>query len=486
MSALRKSLALVVALTLVLTTVAVGLAWGPTNGAPGPLGSGEGGDGGDADRSTARPPFSVTVTAERVGSTTTEYTMAFDFDDDAGTVRFSPRGAALVVDSDGFETGVATAERRDGAETGRLVYRVDAADLATAAGTDEWLATTALDGQFEWTTADGDERGSAWLQEGPAVDANWTATVEGTGEMSLGGFVHFGSHERLTREVDGRTVTMIVSPEVSDQFDPSARLSALAAMDRQFGGGGRAGPLVVFAVSDDRGQDRVVRNFRARGVGKFSTMYVTESVDNDTLFHEYVHTRQTFLTNTSGETGWLVEASAQYYMKLYDWKVGDRSLEKEVVPGLNVPQQSADAVLSQPYTWDQRYRGIERAPYTKGSRVIAYLDQRIREETGGDRTFEDVLRRINERGGVQSNEAFAGVVADVAGDESLANETLRYATTEANPAKEHDLSVIPPDQRAAVQEQSGGESGGSPGFGLGAGVAALLGLLAAATRERGR
>jgi PGF-CTERM protein len=464
-----------------------------------------------ADRDVTRrdsrvpaPPFDLNVTAARVGNTTVEYTLRFDFDDRAGNVSYEPFSEYTLVEMEGLELRPPGYVRADGAETARLVLRADVTEMFFAVGTEAHLTTRAPGGDLAWTTADGARR-SVQLDEAPYLDADWNATVVGPGAIALGGFVHFGPHERLDRRVDGRRITMIVPPDVGSRYDPAAKMAYLTAMARAFDVGGSSGSLVVFVVSEDRGPDRVVRSIPFGGAAYQSSFYVTESASNDTVAHEYVHTRQRFALNVSSQTRWLVEGSASYYERLYDWKVGDRSLTREVVPTFNVAQETGDAVLSTPSQWE-----TGAVPYRKGSAVIAYLDQRIRAETDGERTFADVLRRLNERGGVRSNEELAAIVADVAGNESLADVVLRYSTTEAFPADEHDVVVIPADQRppdatvvpsptptaadatgsanATTRETATqGDSGQTPGFGVGAGLAALLGLaVALGWRRRGR
>jgi hypothetical protein len=521
MSGISKTLAVLAVLALLASAGVVGAATPPqpsvdagpaVDGVPqtGAVAATTAAELQTADRDAARrgsraptPPFALNVTAARVDGTTVEYTVRFDFHEDAGDVSFEPSEEYALVDLEGLEPNPPGYARVDGAETARLVLRGNATDFAFAVGTETHLAvgtethltTSALDGELAWTTADGARR-SVFLATAPYVDADWNATVAGPGAMALGGYVHFGPHERLVRHVDGRQFTMIVPPDVGAQFDPTAKMAYLTSMARALDVGGPSGPLVVFAVSEDRGPDRVVRSIPSVGRADLSSFYVVESVWNDTVAHEYVHTRQRFLGNTTPRTRWLVEGGATYYERLYDWRVGDRSLTREVVPSFNHAGETGDAVLSAQFQWETAAPAV---PYRKGSAVVAYLDQRIRAETDGERTFADVLRRLNERGGVQSNEKFAAIVADVAGNESLAEVTLRYVTTDAHPAEDHDVVVIPADQRppeATVVPPSTSEStvgprtstatdsGRTPGFGVGAGLAALLALAVAVRRGR--
>lgn len=511
MAALHESVLLAALLVLAVPAGAAGpAAVGPPTADSAPFDDGRS-ERGAADRGPDRatapdPPFALNVTAERVGATTVEYTIRFDFHEDAENVSFEPAGASTFVSAEGLAPSPPGYARVDGAETGRLVLRENVTDRWFAVGTEAYLTTAALDGELSWSVAGEDARRSVFLDAAPYVDADWTASVAGPGAMALGGFVHFGPHERLDRRVDGQRFTMIVPPDVGDRFDPSARMAYLASVARESALGGPSGPLVVFVVPDDRGPDRVVRTIPSGGRAVRSSFYVVESVTNDTVAHEYVHTRQWFLRDTTPQTAWLVEGGAAYYDRLYDWQVGQRSLTTSVVPSLDHAGRFSDAVLSAPYEWDS-----SRVPYRKGASVVAYLDQRIRAETDGERTFADVVRRLNERGGVETNEAFAAVVADVAGNESLAEVTLRYVTTEAHPAADHEVVVIPADQRPpgatvvpsstpGTEDASGtgaetgtnaatrGASGRTPGLGAAAGLAALavLALALAARRARRR
>ncbi|WP_254535177.1 hypothetical protein [Halomarina litorea] len=123
--------------------------------------------------------------------------------------------------------------------------------------------------------------------------------------------------------------------------------------------------------------------------------------------HEYVHTRQAFAH--TGEMGWVVEGSADYYEYLIGLHNGDISyaeFHRRVTT-----DRDAGATLTDPDTWADWH-----TKYTKGRRVVAALDARLREETGGEASFQDVFYRMNTHDEVLTYDAFRGIVVDVGGD----------------------------------------------------------------------
>jgi len=82
----------------------------------------------------------------------------------------------------------------------------------------------------------------------------------------------------------------------------------------------------------------------------------------DVWTHEYVHTRQAYRTEASGQ--WITEASATHYAALFALDRGAAdfdAFERTLARGAREPD--ASAVLSNPTTWDGH------ADYTKGALV---------------------------------------------------------------------------------------------------------------------
>lgn len=137
-------------------------------------------------------------------------------------------------------------------------------------------------------------------------------------------------------------------------------------------------------------------------------IHESASVESGVAVHEYVHTRQAY--NSSKSMSWLDEASADYYtsLVLYNQNATSYRTFRDKV----TTSRDAEAVLAERDTWPSVY-----AEYTKGRRVLAALDAKIRKETNGNRTLQAVFRRLNEHSRSEpiTYDVFQRVVADVAG-----------------------------------------------------------------------
>jgi hypothetical protein len=126
---------------------------------------------------------------------------------------------------------------------------------------------------------------------------------------------------------------------------------------------------------------------------------------NNVWVHEYVHTRQSF--QLEPDMRWFREASAEYYGARLTYEQG-RITREQMLAHFGAPR--AAQRLTTPAEWSNR-----RVPYTKGARVLAVLDRNIRQTTSGQRSLEDVFRRMNHHDGAVSYADFRDIVASVAG-----------------------------------------------------------------------
>jgi hypothetical protein len=126
---------------------------------------------------------------------------------------------------------------------------------------------------------------------------------------------------------------------------------------------------------------------------------------NSVWLHEYVHTRQTFVL--ASDMRWFREASAEYYgaRLAFEQERIDRAAMRSHLDG-----RPRTATLTDPASWTDG-----KAPYTKGARVLALIDRKIRLSTDGERSLEDVFRRLNAQEGRVTYDDFEDAVAAVAG-----------------------------------------------------------------------
>lgn len=229
----------------------------------------------------------------------------------------------------------------------------------------------------------------------PTVDRR--TEVRGAG-VGADGFAYVGPHRVRERTVDGQRYRLVVPAAADTASEPPAILDALVAADRHYPDDDR--PVTAFAVPDGG------LAFREAGMARGTSLWVRASTPAaggaGVWEHEYVHTRQRF--RAVGDARWFAEASAEYYGLLLALQDRGRGLDPVRAQLRRV--DDADASLADRSTWDGPY-----TQYDKGSAVLAALDARIRERTGGDRTLLDVLARVDREGDLDYPALRAAVVA---------------------------------------------------------------------------
>lgn len=140
--------------------------------------------------------------------------------------------------------------------------------------------------------------------------------------------------------------------------------------------------------------------------------------------HEYVHTQQrrTVITPT---TRWFDEGTAQYYGALVGLQRG-KTDATEFRSLLSRGSTYDSVVLADSQTWE-----TTAADYRKGALVAAELDIRIRNATGGNATFADVMRHWS-RSKTFAAEDFFSTVESLSGPDVRAFAE-RYTQTNATP-----------------------------------------------------
>lgn len=116
---------------------------------------------------------------------------------------------------------------------------------------------------------------------------------------------------------------------------------------------------------------------RSNPTGSSGVIYLDRIVPH-TVFHEFIHLYQQ--ADLRGDARWLAEGSAEYYAALLTYAYGYRS-EAETRAFIETDEDSEKRL-------DQA--GPNRH-YTKGRRVCAALDAKIRAETDNRRTFQHVF-----------------------------------------------------------------------------------------------
>lgn len=130
---------------------------------------------------------------------------------------------------------------------------------------------------------------------------------------------------------------------------------------------------------------------------------------HNTWVHEYVHTRQSF--ELGDGMRWFTEASATYYAGLLSVRQGlDGRQGYEAFQSTLQRNYSDGVVLANRSDWRGDY-----TPYSRGTKTLAALDARIRDDTDGNRTLQDVFRRMNAHNGTVTYGDFSRILANVTG-----------------------------------------------------------------------
>ncbi|PSQ03129.1 hypothetical protein BRC94_00150 [Halobacteriales archaeon QS_5_70_17] len=332
-----------------------------------------------------------------------------------------PQGTQGVEATEGFERVGDGTYRSSGDSSGSVTYVVDLeavdAGIRQSGGGDGWLFVDQyeVDAGFRWRY-----RGSPpAFEERPAV-AGREPGYAGSSMALLG---------EQSETTDGGTFSVYTADATEMRRAPADHLRVLRAVDRRFDVGARDDRVNVFGVprletyagfasgTDPGGEHDVVIQ---GGAGLTTTV------------HEYVHTRQDYRTDQS--MSWIDEGSADYYESLLALHAGERSYER-FRRGVT-DDRYADERLTAPDDWTSM-----RVEYVKGRRVVAALDAEIRRATDGERSFQDVLYRMNAHDGTVTREAFTRILADVAG-RSFEGWFDRYVAGSEAPPVPEDRSLF--------------------------------------------
>jgi hypothetical protein len=141
--------------------------------------------------------------------------------------------------------------------------------------------------------------------------------------------------------------------------------------------------------------------------------------DNNAWLHEFVHTRQEY--DTARGMAWLDEASAEFYGRVLSFRQGRTDYGS--VRALATTGEYREVDLTDYDAWSESNPSAE---YLKGGRVVALLNARIHRNTGGNRSFVDVMRRLNGIEDTVDYRTFVETTSDVAGEDlsSLITENV--------------------------------------------------------------
>ena len=366
--------------------------------------SGAGSDGTGVTGSVGRngsadapgPGQSVAVT--RLGSGAVRYDLSLSGFDGVDRAWVVVRGNVTVRNVSGFERvedGDLTRLRWTGADRAgvSLVVTGDFERADTTPVADgSWAFGPLPFVELQWAT------GGSVSRSWPLRDAVGDATSGVAGDR----YVLLGDHDVIERRAPAQRFRLIVPADESVAADRAAVGDALVNASWRLDVGDRDPTVLGFAVPGSRPGGEAVPRYDEFWVDAESSLSSPENV----WLHEYVHTRQSFVLAT--EMVWFREASAEYYATRLSYEEGliDSGTMREKLGG-----SPSDATLTDPGSWTDR-----QVPRRKGARALAVLDRKIRAETFGHRSLEDVFARLNRHDGTVTYRTFVRTVSAVAGE----------------------------------------------------------------------
>lgn len=424
---LRRGLAIVAVCLVVTTMVPPGVAGAPESDTSTSTGtdttlSTDGADvaGGvvvdphDAREATSlssprEVPANVEIDIERVnGSYEIRYTYTFDLPDD--TTQFEVRydEAYSAAEATGFDKDHQLRWNNrswDGETTPPSITLekrapVNSTDRLTS------VAGPGVDGDIQ--RGDPPESGHVDRVYEQFVGAQVAASREVDGDGILAPTLYVGAHTTYTETVDGQEITLVVSRDADLAASVEDVLAAVSATERTIEGGPREDTYVV-----------VRRYFPTRGIGGGREATIRSDASLEVYIHEFTHINQE--TQFAEEMAWFTEGSAQYYGEYFEEADGRLGIKPAVVlrktgPTTNWPEDNPrpNATLANSDTWGPQ------AHYYKGARLLFALDAKLRENTDGEVTTHDLMRRVNQHDEyvIRNYAEFREIVVDLGGEET--------------------------------------------------------------------
>lgn len=254
-------------------------------------------------------------------------------------------------------------------------------------------------------------------------------------------FILAGPNSVYPASAGCQNIRLIVPQAANLSESPSRIVNSLATASRQFDVGPRYSYVNAYAVTDPirRGGAAETHEFWVHDSATFElgSEFLGGVIPANTWLHEYTHTRQLFAINSSVRLGnqmlWFTEASASYYAVELTTRQQYAGPCEYTYYFWNMSRtRIGQVVLSNQSQWGP----YEQGQYRKGAVVLSALDQRIRNETNGQRTLDDVVYRMNTHNGTVTYADFKQIVEEVAGT-SLNDWLDERITTSLDPEPGH-------------------------------------------------
>jgi len=281
--------------------------------------------------------------------------------------------------------------------------------------------------------------------QGESAFSREITVADGESGYATPGMVYLGRYERTNGTRHGQEF-VVVAPAAAAPVNASAVLDHLGAANRLYDVPGRDERVVAFVGPRPLREGGVESSAKGFDRRRVDSIWVSSDspADSNTYVHEYIHTRQEFAT--TDRMSWITEAQASYYDELLPLYRGTATYQ-EFHTAVSTPENATRRLAPENRTADTLL-----ADYSKGARVLAALDAKIRTASGRNRSLAHVFRRLNRHDGRVSYAEFRDVVAAVAG-QRFDGWLDRHLTTTDAPA-------VPFNQSRHAPVQSGVDSDG--------------------------
>lgn len=427
---------------------------GAASGHAPPSAVGSAGAGGvpESTQSTVRTPegepIVVNQTLERssdpgvlIVTTRIDASRVTDVGSYAGFVVSIPDDATVITTENLSDSAYSGYEfQTDGSTEHAMVrFRVPADQTADCTDDDD-IYSSVDEGSWTFTSRYDNGASVVTLYQGttpPDIDFESNLDVAGTG-VGGNGFAYLGPYDEHERTIDGQHVRLVVPNAARSAVNVSRVFGTLAATSSEFDVGKRSDEIVLFTPPDPiRQGGAAVGTWNEGMMDAWVYANSTHEETGNVWIHEYVHVRQAYsydysMDGSGTNTSFVVEGGADYAAALLSLYAGNTTFD-EFYSQVNTTE-GADAILG-----EQPALGCGGlASYTKGGRVLAALDSKIRNETDGDATFLDLFATLNEdEDGVVTYAEFQDAVEETAGT-SFDDWLDTYVKTSAVPPVPND------------------------------------------------
>lgn len=228
-------------------------------------------------------------------------------------------------------------------------------------------------------------------------------TTAGDEGVAADGMIYLGEYESHEFSSAGEQFELVISEAADPDWTVAEIRERLTTASDRFDAGGRSDRVTVFALTDPLREGGLATSTNA-------AFWVHEAglADSQTaLFHEYVHSRQSYDRTDAVE--WTIEGSADYYGNLLALKDGTIEYHR-FHHLLEQGNEYDDVVLADRDSWERT-----RADYELGALTIAAMDERLRSEGA---TYADLFRAKNEAGSQITDSGFESLAVERDGDMS--------------------------------------------------------------------